>query len=73
MSTKNTGDTQYYEISNEVDELIARCNFSINSTGGGTINIELIDGGKIKNFTNSSVELKTLIDNALEASAKYLN
>lgn len=73
MTVKATGESMNREFRNENDEVIvsSSTNVGINTTGSMTLT--LLDAQKIKDSETIAEELKTLIDDVLAMSAKYLN
>ena len=73
MAVKATGESMNREFRNENDEVIvsSSTNVGINTTGSMTLT--LLDAQKIKDSETIAEELKTLIDDVLAMSAKYLN
>ncbi|MCT1180563.1 hypothetical protein EFL90_04755 [Lactococcus lactis] len=73
MATKTTGESMNREFKNEKDEVIASSSTTVGINTVGTMTLTLIDAQKIKDSETIAEELKTLIDDVLAMSAKYLN
>lgn len=73
MAVKATGETMNREFTNENGEVIVSSSANVGINTIGTMTITLLDAQKIKDSETIVEELKALIDNVLEASAKYLN
>ena len=73
MAVKATGETMNREFTNENGEVIVSSSANVGINTIGTMTITLLDAQKIKDSETIVEELKALIDDVLEASAKYLN
>ena len=73
MATKTTGESMNRDFINENGELIASSATTVGINTVGTMTLTLLDAQKIKDSETIAEELKTLIDDVLAMSAKYLN
>ena len=73
MTVKATGESMNREVTNENGEVIVSSSANVGINTIGTMNLTLLDAQKIKDSETIAEELKSLIDDVLEMSAKYLN
>lgn len=73
MAVKATGESMNREFRNENDEVIVSSSTNVGINTIGSMTLTLLDAQKIKDSETIAEELKTLIDDVLAMSAKYLN
>ena len=73
MAVKATGESMNREFRNENDEVIVASSTNVGINTIGSMTLTLLDAQKIKDSETIAEELKTLIDDVLTMSAKYLN
>lgn len=73
MGVKATGESMNREFTNENGEVIVSSSANVGINTIGTMTLTLLDAQKIKDSETIVEELKTLIDDVLATSAKYLN
>ena len=73
MAVKAMGESMNREFTNENKEVIVSSSASVGINTTGTMTLTLLDAQKIKDSETIVEELKTLIDDVLAMSAKYLN
>lgn len=73
MAVKSTGESMNREFTNENGEVIVSASANVGINTIGTMTLTLLDAQKLKNSETIAEDLKTLIDDVLAMSAKYLN
>ena len=73
MVVKATGESMNREFRNENDEVIVSSSTNVGINTIGSMTLTLLDAQKIKDSETNVEELKTLIDDVLAMSDKYLN
>ena len=73
MAVKATGESMNREFTNENGEVIVSSSANVGINTIGTVNLTLLDAQKIKDSATIAEGLKSLIDDVLTTSAKYLN
>lgn len=73
MGVKATGESMNREFTNENGEVIVSSSANVGINTIGTMTLTLLDAQKIKASETIAEDLKTLIDDVLAMSAKYLN
>lgn len=73
MAVKSTGESMNREFTNENGEVIASSSANVGINTIGTMTLTLLDAQKLKESETIAEDLKTLIDDVLAISAKYLN
>lgn len=73
MAVKATGESMNREFTNKNGEVIVSSSANVGINTITTMTLTLLDAQKIKDSETIVEELKTLIDDVLATSAKYLN
>ncbi len=73
MAVKATGESMNREFTNKNGEVIVSSSANVGINTIRTMTLTLLDAQKIKDSETIVEELKTLIDDVLATSAKYLN
>ncbi|MCI1070490.1 hypothetical protein [Lactococcus lactis] len=73
MGVKATGESMNREFTNENGEVIVSSSANVGINTIGTMTLTLLDAQKLKDSETIAEDLKTLIDDVLAMSAKYLN